>query len=78
MRKKEWKLVITFHTTTDAIAMEQLCKRQGAKGRIIPVPRSITAGCGLAWCVEIEEKVNMEQLMEQEQLTYESMQECMV
>ncbi len=46
MRKKELKLVITFHTTADAMAMEKECKKVGAQGRMIPVPRSISAGCG--------------------------------
>ena len=44
MRKKELKLVITFHTTADAMAMEKECKKVGAQGRMIPVPRSISAG----------------------------------
>lgn len=48
MRKKELKLVITFHTTADAMAMEKECKKVGAQGRMIPVPRSISAGCGLS------------------------------
>ena len=26
MRKKELKLVVTFHTTADAMAMEKACK----------------------------------------------------
>ena len=50
MRKKELKLVVTFHTTTDAMAMEKACKEAGAPGRLIPVPREISAGCGLSWC----------------------------
>ena len=50
MRKKELKLVVTFHTTADAMAMEKACKEQNVPGRIIPVPRTISAGCGLAWC----------------------------
>ena len=49
MRKKELKLVLTFHTTADAMAMEKACKEQNAPGRLIPVPRAISAGCGLAW-----------------------------
>ena len=48
MRKKELKLVVTFHTTADAMAMEKACKEKGAEGRLIPVPREISAGCGLA------------------------------
>lgn len=29
MRQKEWKLIITFHTTSDAIAFEKACKETG-------------------------------------------------
>ena len=49
MRQKEWKLIITFHTTSDAIAFEKACKETGRSGRMIPVPRELSAGCGLAW-----------------------------
>ena len=48
MRKKELKLVVTFHTTADAMAMEKACKENNTPGRIIPVPRAISAGCGLS------------------------------
>ena len=50
MRKKELKLVVTFRTTADAMAMEKTGKADGVPGRLIPVPRVISAGCGLAWC----------------------------
>lgn len=49
MRKKELRLIITFHTTAQAMAAERFCKEQGIAGRLIPVPRQISAGCGLAW-----------------------------
>ena len=52
MIRKTEKLVITFYTTTAAMAMEHLCKATGADGRIIPVPSNISADCGLAWCKE--------------------------
>ena len=47
MRAKELKLIVTFHTTTAAMAMEKACAAAGIPGRLIPVPREITAGCGL-------------------------------
>ena len=50
MRKKEPTLIITFHTTADAIALEKACRETGRPGRMIPVPRELSAGCGLAWC----------------------------
>ena len=45
MREKSMKLLVTFHTTAGAMAMEKYCKAQEAPGRLIPVPRSITADC---------------------------------
>ena len=42
-------LLITFHTTAGAMAMEKRCRAAGLAGRLIPVPREITADCGLAW-----------------------------
>jgi hypothetical protein len=54
MRKKERKLIVTFHTTVDAMAMEKCCKGEGIPDRLIPVPRAISAGCGLAWCAPLD------------------------
>ena len=56
MRKKELKLIVTFHTTADAMAMEKACKEENAPGRLIPVPRIISSGCGLAWCADVSDK----------------------
>lgn len=52
MIRKQERVVFTFHTTTDAMAMESLCKAQSLSGRMIPVPGEITADCGLAWCAD--------------------------
>ena len=49
MREKKDTLVVTFRTTTQAMAAEKYCLANGLPGRIIPVPREITAGCGLSW-----------------------------
>lgn len=63
MRKKELKLVVTFHTTADAMAMEKACKENGVPGRIIPVPRAISAGCGLSWCADLTEREQIKAMM---------------
>lgn len=78
MRKKELKLVVTFHTTADAMAMEKACKEHGVPGRIIPVPRVISAGCGLAWCAELNEREQIADIMKQVGIQEEDMHECMV
>lgn len=78
MRKKELKLVVTFHTTADAMAMEKECKERGVPGRIIPVPRSISAGCGLSWCAELTERKQIVSMMKTVGIEEEEIHECMV
>ena len=56
MIRKQQRVVFTFHTTTDAMAMESLCKEKNLGGRMIPVPGEITADCGLAWCAAPEQE----------------------
>ena len=78
MRKKELKLVVTFHTTADAMAMEKACKEQNAPGRIIPVPRAISAGCGLSWCADLSDKERIAEVMQSVGIQEEETHECMV
>lgn len=78
MRKKELKLVVTFHTTADAMAMEKACKEYGAPGRLIPVPRLISSGCGLSWCADLEDRAVIKEVLDRIGLKEEEMHECMV
>ena len=78
MRKKELKLVVTFHTTADAMAMEKLCREQQVPGRLIPVPRAISAGCGLARCAPTEERDHLTEVMSSGGIDLEALHECMV
>ena len=78
MIRKERKLIITFHTTTEAMAMEKTCKEMGAEGRIIPVPRTSSAGCGLAWCAKPESEAALRELMQQHGIAPQAVQECMM
>ena len=56
LQKKTW-LLVTFYTTAGVMAMERACKAASLPGRIVPVPRSITADCGLAWRCEPTEQI---------------------
>ena len=78
MRKKELKLIVTFHTTADAMAMEKACKDSGAPGRLIPVPRAISAGCGLSWCAALEDREEIRFVMKAAGIEEEELHECMV
>ena len=46
--------MLTFHTTDAAMEMEAFCKQNGIAGRLVPIPRRLSAGCGIAWCMEAE------------------------
>ena len=63
MRERSEKCVVTFRTTAGAMAMEAACKAQGVPGRLIPVPRSVTAGCGLCWAAPPDSREDVEELV---------------
>ena len=71
MREKTLKRIITFQTTTDAIAFERYCMEKGIPGRLIPLPGDISAGCGMCWMVPLEEVEKTDQLVEKHTLRTE-------
>lgn len=71
LRKKEPRVIVTFHTTAGAIEMERLCKEANLPGRIIPVPRELSAGCGLAWCAPESEKERLNGILAERNLEWE-------
>lgn len=73
MRKKTETLIIFFGTTTEAMKMEHYCEKNGLPGRLIPIPREITAGCGMAWKAKPEEKEKLQQEMLAHAIRWESM-----
>ncbi|SET53121.1 DUF3343 domain-containing protein [Lacrimispora sphenoides] len=78
MRKKEQKIVITFRTTAEAIAMESQCQKEGIPGRLIPVPRQISSGCGLSWAMPVNWDGEIEKWMEMRGLRYEKYGEYLI
>ena len=58
--------------------MEQACKERQADGRLIPVPRAISAGCGLAWCAGLESREMLKNVMESIGIREQDMHECLV
>ena len=78
MIPKTDRLVITFDTTTDAMAMEHLCRETGADGRIIPVPGCLSAGCGLAWCATPESEPALRGLMQAHGIHFQGVYRCLV
>ena len=72
MLKKKPALIITFATTTQAMAMEKFCAQQNLPGRLIPVPREITAGCGLSWKALPEEQELLIRALDQAGMKWEA------
>lgn len=56
MIQKIPRYLLTFYSTSGAMAVERYCKEKGIAGRLIPVPREISASCGLSWAVPLEQK----------------------
>ena len=73
MREKKDTLVVTFHTTTQAMAAEKFCTGHSLPGRIIPVPREITAGCGLSWKAAPEDREKLTQAFTQAGIHWDQM-----
>lgn len=65
IREKSLKRIITFHTTTDAIAFERYCMENSIPGRLIPVPGEISAGCGMCWMVPLDNAEAADRLAEE-------------
>lgn len=75
MREKQRKTVITFSNTSEAMALEAACGRENIPGRLIPVPRVISSGCGLSWSMAEGWRERMEAFMTKEGLSWEGCRE---
>jgi len=78
MREKTLQLVITFKTTTSAMAMEKWAKANNINGRLIPLPTSISASCGLAFKTEINQKEFICNAMSESGLEWDTTYELML
>ena len=78
MRPKELQCIVTFRTTTEAMRLEQAAKAAGFQGRLIPVPREITAGCGLSWKEAAASRASLEAFLEEKKLGYDNIYELVI
>jgi Protein of unknown function (DUF3343) len=63
------KVVIVFHSTHDAIRAERVCLRKGIRCQAIPVPRNLSAECGIALEVNRNDETAARILFEEENLS---------
>ena len=71
MREKSWKYIVTFQTTTAAMAFENLCMQKKVPGRLIPVPKELSSGCGLAWCAPFKDAKFIDEMIKNENPQYD-------
>lgn len=60
MIARQDSIVFTFATTTAALLFEKEAQEAGLSGRLIPVPRSISASCGLSYMIRKKEAAGLD------------------
>lgn len=69
---KEKKLYITFSTSSDAIATESICKEKKISGKLVPIPRVLSASCGMAWECDITLEKEILEILKKEDIEYDN------
>ena len=78
MISKKLSLVISFNKTVDAMSVEEYCIKNSVNGRLIPLPKEISAGCGLAWKCDITMKEEMIKTFDILNIKYDKMVELLI
>ena len=57
-------LYLSVHTSVEALATEKVAKLNNIKGKLVPLPRRISASCGMAYETDISSKTLIKNLLE--------------
>lgn len=68
---KEKRLYVTFYTFSEAMATEKVCNENNIQGKLVSVPRKLSAGCGVSWECDMSFKDKVVSLLEKENIEYE-------
>ena len=78
MRKKTPRVVVTFHTTAEAMATEKLCNKNNLDGKLISAPRALSADCGIAWSAPAALRKTVEKLLADNAVEYDGIHELLL
>ena len=78
MREKTPRVVITFHTTAEAMATEKLCQSKALDGRLISAPRALSAYCGIAWSAPLALRQALQIALGESGIEYEGIYELLL
>ena len=59
-------LVVAFESTASALAFGTAAEAATLPGRLFPIPRSLSAGCGIAWRGEPAHRAAVESVLKAE------------
>lgn len=60
------------------MAFEEYCLKNNVSGRLIPLPKEISAGCGLAWKSEVSKVDEMKRVLSELKIEYDKMSEIII
>lgn len=66
-------LVVTFHNTHSALKADKVARSAGLSHKMIPVPRRLSADCGIALRTEVANRDRLEELLETETVPYQGL-----
>ncbi len=72
--KKENYIFVLFNSTIDAIYFEGAIADTDLSGRLVPVPSSISADCGMCWMEEAGNEKKIRVFIEKNKLEYSEIQ----
>lgn len=64
-------LYISFHTSAEAMATEKKAKLNNIKGKLVPLPRRISASCGMAYETDISSKDLIKRILEENDIEWD-------
>ncbi|HAG68374.1 MAG TPA: phytoene dehydrogenase [Lachnospiraceae bacterium] len=68
-------VIVTFHTTAEAMATEKICRKNEIEGRLISVPRNLSADCGIAWKGPKKTRKRLEEALETNRIEFDGVYE---
>jgi hypothetical protein len=64
-------LYISFHTSAEAMATEKVAMLNNITGKLIPLPRRISASCGIAFETDTSNRATMQKLLDDNKIEWD-------
>jgi len=68
-------VIFTFYSTHFALKLEAACRQENISGKLIPVPRSISSSCGIAFQGEMADRTAVEEIAQRYEVEIEQVVE---